>query len=300
MRDNVPMTTRTSTKTNGKTHRKGERSPRQARDGDAKAARVDAPEKVDDVVGSRPIARIGNLSSDFETTPTTTAAAATESDDEEEGVADEEVVRLAVDGINIGAVAGTGGGTGAPKRDIKLRKIVQSLARVDAAHGNDRRLLRNFLYDIAQSTKTLLMRLDRVFGSEIKVDLRVTSPFQTVSDTIYTNRAPNESDDEQRTERVHEDIRDLKKRMEEVELERAAEKRREDERRGEIEREWQDVKRKLERVLPPNDDIASICNAPVNNDEIANICNALVNEEDFAGVFAGVLDHLVVGTTSTR
>ena len=233
MGDNVPMTTRTSTKTNGKTHRNGERSPRQDREGDAKAARVDAPEK-DDVVGSRPTARIGNLSSDLETTPTTTAAAATESDDEEEGVADEEEVRL--------AVAGMGGGTGAPKRDSKLRAIVQSLERVDAAQGKDRSLLRNFRYEIARSSMTLLKRLDRVFGSEIEVDLRITSPFQRVAETIYTNRAPDEESDvhvSRSIEKLNEAVKDLRKEIDMInkgEHERAAEKRREDDLHGEIER----------------------------------------------------------------
>lgn len=273
------MTTRARAKTNGKTLCNGIRSPRRGRDDAAKVARVDAPEKVDDVVGSRPIARIGNLSSDFETTPTTTAAAATESDDEEEGVADEEVVRLAVDGINIGAVAGMGGGTGALKlkRDDKLRAIVQSLARVDAARGEERSRLRNFRYEIARSSITLLKRLDRVFGSEIEVDLRITSPFQRVAETIYTNRAPDEESDvhvSKSIEKLNEAVKDLRKEIDMInkgEHERAAEKRREDDLHGEIERELQDVQQRLECVLPPNDDIANICNALVNDADIAGL-----------------------------
>ena len=208
MRDNVPMTPRARAKTNGKTLCNGERSPRQARDDAAKAARVDAPEKVDDVVGSRPIARIGNLSSDLETPPPTTTAAATPSDDEEEGVADEEVVRLAVDRINIGAIAGMDGGTGALKKDDKLRAIVASLAKVDAAQGKERSLLRNFRRRMFLSAKKSIERIVKVFGScEVKVCVFVSSPFKSIDDMMFTNhetfeRALSSQKDSKKTKKM--------------------------------------------------------------------------------------------------
>ena len=288
MRDNVPMTTRASTKTNGKTLYNGIRSPRRGRVDGAKTRRVNASEKVDDDVVSSPARRTGNLLPDLETTPPpTTAAAATASDDEEGGVADEEELRLAVDGINIGAVAGTGGGTGAPKRDIKLREIVQSLARVDDARGEDRSLLRNFLYEVSSSAKKLVQRVDFVFGSAVRVALLVTSPFQRLPDVLYTNderlrallSAPNDESDvhvHQSIKKLKEQVNGLRKEvdtMNKVEQERAAAKRREDALRRENESlkiKLRHANKLLEEHVPP-----------VNVD------------------YASLFDDIVVGTTST-
>lgn len=174
------MTTRASTKTNGETLYNGIRSPRRDRDDAAKVARVDAPEKVDDVVGSRPTERTGNLSPVLETPTTTTAttkAASTASDDEEEGRNDADAAQPAVEGDDA-PVEMDGGTDAAPGRIEALRRLVPEEGVFnDEVQGENRVKLRKFYNATMDIVHTRLQNVTTVFGPHVRLKLDVESPF---------------------------------------------------------------------------------------------------------------------------